>query len=68
MCVGAVLAVQEATLTLAALVRRFTLELRPGESVWPAQKNFTLRPLGGLHMAVRRREGQQSASLNQTLL
>jgi cytochrome P450 len=54
-CVGSVLAVQEATITLAALTANFTLELAPGEVVWPAQKNFTMRPRSGLLMTVTRR-------------
>ena len=51
MCIGAALAVQEATLVLAALMRRFVLELVPGQSVWPVIE-FTMKPRDGLHMTV----------------
>jgi cytochrome P450 len=57
-CVGSVLAVQEATVALATIMPSFVLELAPGECVWPVQKNFTLRPRGGLHMTVTRRRTQ----------
>ncbi|GEM_PF-26841 len=52
LCVGSTLAVQEATLALASLTRHFEFELAPNETVWPVQKNFTLRPRGGLHMKI----------------
>ena len=51
MCIGAALAVQEATLVLAALMRRFVLELVPGQSVWPVI-DFTMKPRDGLRMTV----------------
>lgn len=55
MCVGAALSLQEATLALASIMRRFQLDLASGQNVWPVQSNFTLRPRGGLHMILRRR-------------
>ncbi len=61
MCVGAGFAMQEATLALAAIMRQFVLELAPGESVWPVQKNFTMRPRDGLSMRATRRTSQTNA-------
>lgn len=55
MCVGAGFAMQEATLAVAAILRHFSLDLAPGEQVWPVQKNFTMRPGDGLHMTIKRR-------------
>jgi cytochrome P450 len=55
MCVGAGFAVQEATLAVSAIMRQFTLELAPGESVWPVQESFTMRPRGGLLMTATHR-------------
>lgn len=60
MCVGAGFATQEATLALAVIVREFALELAPGENVWPVQKNFTMRPRGGLRMTATRRTSRMS--------
>ena len=54
MCIGAVLAVHEATIVLAALMRRFVLELVPGQSVWPVI-DFTMKPRDGLRMTVTAR-------------
>jgi cytochrome P450 len=54
MCIGAALAVQEATVVLAALMRRFALELVPGQAVWPVI-DFTMKPRDGLRMSVSRR-------------
>jgi cytochrome P450 len=51
MCIGAALAVQEATVMLAALAQRFVLELAPGQSVWPVI-DFTMKPRDGLRMTV----------------
>ena len=51
MCIGAALAVQEATVVLATLMRRFVLELVPGQSVWPVI-DFTMKPRDGLRMTV----------------
>jgi cytochrome P450 len=57
-CVGALFAVQEATLALATLTRQFVIDVAPGEIVWPVQKNFTMRPRDGLRMTVARRRVQ----------
>jgi cytochrome P450 len=50
MCIGAGLAVQEATV-VATLMRRFVLELVPGQCVWPVI-DFTMKPRDGLRMTV----------------
>ena len=50
-------ALHEATLVLATLMRHFTLDLAPGQTVWPVI-NFTLRPRDGLRMTVKRRRAQ----------
>jgi hypothetical protein len=39
---------------LAALTRRFVLELVPGQAVWPVI-DFTMKPRDGLRMSVCRR-------------
>jgi cytochrome P450 len=54
-CIGASFALLEATLIVAAVVRRFTLELAAGADVAP-EATVTLRPRHGLPMLVRRRE------------
>jgi len=53
-CIGASFALQEATIVLAVLMRRFDLELMPGARVWPVQK-VTLRPAPGLQMRLTSR-------------
>jgi cytochrome P450 len=53
-CIGATFALQEATLVLAAVMRRFQLQLAPGFAVWPLQR-VTLRPRGGLPMRIAAR-------------
>ena len=53
-CIGATFALQEASIVVAALMRRFTLEMVPGHTAWPTLK-VTLRPRGGLPMLIRRR-------------
>ena len=53
-CIGASLALQEAVIVVATVMRRFTLELAPGHSVWPMHR-VTVRPDGGLPMIARRR-------------
>ncbi|MBV8450469.1 MAG: cytochrome P450, partial [Hyphomicrobiales bacterium] len=47
-------ALQEAILLLAAITRRFRLDLTAGHEVRPVQR-VTLRPQGGLPMLLRRR-------------
>ncbi|MGX4804410.1 cytochrome P450 [Bradyrhizobium guangdongense] len=54
-CIGASFALQEATIALAALTRRFETELLPDAKVWPSQK-ITLRPEHGLPMRVTPRD------------
>jgi cytochrome P450 len=53
-CIGASFALQEATLVLATIMRRFRLEVAPGVTVWP-QLRVTLRPRGGLPMRITAR-------------
>ena len=53
-CIGATFALQEATLVLAAIVKHFRFELKPGHTVWPMLR-VTLRPAGGLPMIVSKR-------------
>jgi cytochrome P450 len=53
-CIGASFAIQEASIIVASIMRRFTLEMAPGHTAWPVLK-VTLRPKGGLPMMVRRR-------------
>jgi cytochrome P450 len=54
MCIGAAFALHEAALMLAVMMRNFTFELAPGQTVWPQQR-FTLGPRDGLMMIVTRR-------------
>lgn len=53
-CIGAALALQEASIMVATVMRHFNLELAPGHAVWPMHR-VTVRPHGGLPMVVRRR-------------
>jgi cytochrome P450 len=68
MCIGAGLAAQEATYALAMLALHFEFDVAPGHSVWPAQKNFTLRPQDGLHIRVRPRQHSRHGLRAGTLL
>jgi cytochrome P450 len=63
MCIGAGFAVQEATLVLATLMKHFTLEMAPGQSVWPVI-DFTMRPRDGLRMVVKRRRSLATPRLD----
>lgn len=53
-CIGSSFALQEATIVLAVLMRRFDLKLMPHARVWPMQK-ITLRPATGVPMQVASR-------------
>lgn len=53
-CIGSSFALQEATIVLAVLMRRFDLKLMPDARVWPMQK-ITLRPATGVPMRVASR-------------
>lgn len=53
-CIGASLALQEAAIVVASVMRNFTLDLEPGHAVWPMHR-VTVRPDGGLPMIARRR-------------
>jgi cytochrome P450 len=50
-CIGSTFALQEATIALATLLHRFTIELAPGAKVWPVM-SVTLRPGAGLPMQI----------------
>jgi cytochrome P450 len=50
-CIGSTFALQEATIALAILLHRFTIELAPGAKVWPVL-SVTLRPGAGLPMRI----------------
>ncbi|PSO21489.1 cytochrome P450 [Bradyrhizobium sp. MOS003] len=52
-CIGSSFALQEATIVLAVLMRRFDLDLLPGTKVWPLQ-GITLRPTHALPMRLRK--------------
>jgi cytochrome P450 len=54
-CLGATFAMTEAVLTLAAIAKRYSLRLAPGQQVEP-QALFTLRPRSGIRMIPRRRQ------------
>ena len=54
-CIGAGFAMQEATLILATVTQRYHLRLVPGQAVEPVGL-ITLRPKGGLMVALERRE------------
>jgi cytochrome P450 len=60
-CIGSTFALQEATLVLAAIVKRFSFELKPGHAVWPMLR-VTLRPAHGLPMIVSKRSPDPRAS------
>jgi len=60
-CIGATFALQEATLVLATVMRRFRLQVAPGHAVWPVQR-VTLRPRGGLPMRITARGSDQPAA------
>jgi cytochrome P450 len=53
-CIGQMLAMNEAVLILASLAQRYSLQLAPGEVVQP-QANVTLRPKHGLKMTLEHR-------------
>ena len=53
-CIGQVLAMNEAVLILASLAQRYQLRLAPGQVVQP-QANITLRPKYGLKMTLEHR-------------
>ena len=55
-CIGNSFALMEATLILATMAQRYRLRLLPGATVTP-QPKATLRPAGGLPMAVDARSG-----------
>ena len=61
-CIGQMLAMNEAVLILASLAQRYTLRLAPGQVVQP-QANITLRPKYGLKMTLQHRP----ASASQTV-
>lgn len=60
-CLGAAFALQEASILLAGIMSRFTLQLAPGIEPEPLLR-ITLRPRGGLPMIIRRREATSAAA------
>src|SRR5260370_18547994 len=60
-CIGSTFALQEATLVLAAIVKHFNFQLKPGHAVWPTLQ-VTLRPANGLPMIIRKRPCEISSS------
>jgi len=60
-CIGATFALQEATLVLATVMRRMSLQVAPGFAVWPQQR-VTLRPRGGLPMRIVARASHRPAA------
>jgi cytochrome P450 len=59
-CVGSPFAMQEAAIVLATIMRRFSLELSPDQTVWPLLQ-VTLRPADGLRMIVHRKPAADEA-------
>ena len=53
-CIGGAFAMQEMTIILATIVRRFRLDVVPDHRTWPIN-HVTLRPRGGLPMVLHRR-------------
>jgi cytochrome P450 len=53
-CIGSAFALQEATIVVASITRDFDFEVPRGHTVWPVHR-VTLRPQGGLPMAIRNR-------------
>jgi cytochrome P450 len=66
-CIGATFALQEATITLASILRELTLELAPDAIVWPLLC-VTVRPQNGLRMIVRSRGAQPRSAAETTPL
>jgi cytochrome P450 len=66
-CIGAEFAVQEASLALAEIVRRFDFKLAPGQTVRPLLE-VTLKPAGGMKMIVMARKPAQAPPGWQSLL
>ena len=58
-CIGSTFALQEATLVLAAIVKQFSFQLKPGHAVWPTLR-VTLRPANGLPMIISKRSSNNS--------
>ncbi len=52
MCIGASFAMQEIVLAVAMLLKRFSISLAAGQSVWPVHR-ITLRPRDPLMMVLR---------------
>ena len=60
-CIGQVLAMNEATLILASLAQRYRLRVAPGQKV-ALQSNVTLRPRHGLRMTLEKRASHATAA------
>jgi cytochrome P450 len=59
-CIGSTFALQEATLVLASIVKRFRFRLKPGHPVWPMLR-VTLRPADGMPMIIAERSTHATA-------
>jgi Cytochrome P450 len=60
-CIGSTFALQEATLVLASIVKRFRFQLKPGHPVWPMLR-VTLRPANGMPMIIAERSTDARAT------
>jgi len=60
-CIGSTFALQEATLVLAAILKHFSFQLRPGHPVWPTLR-VSLRPANGLPMILSKRSSSEGSS------
>jgi cytochrome P450 len=59
-CIGSTFALQEATLVLASILKRFRFQLKPGHAVWPMLR-VTLRPASGMPMIIAGRSSDTPA-------
>jgi cytochrome P450 len=57
MCIGACFAMQEITLVVAMILKKFSIQLAPNQKVWPVHR-FTLRPRDPVLMAVLPRQAR----------
>lgn len=60
-CLGAAFALQEATLILATLIRRYRFEAEPGHEPRPVAR-LTLRPANGIVLRLTRRDADAQAA------
>jgi len=65
-CIGMAFALQEAVIVLAHLLKRFRLDLAPGQNVTPQQR-VTLRPKMGMRMRVFHKTEPQDKKITKTV-